>query len=1054
MSKNTILFKLNIFIMIFLFFSLPFSLNAKNIIESIIEETLYLKNNRSDLFEECRGVLVLENTENIKLGDIILFFNDICISDSEILSNLLEETDESENIILKIIREGQIEYIDIPGDLFLSEMVIIKEKMLELYLMSHLLEQGRRIEKDIPKAIEILERGLEIALKYDKVRIQGSFYFAIGTLYYNINEYEKSLEFHYKGLNVRRKSGEDVYAGRTLYSLSLAYRRLADNNNALKYYRKAYSEAQEFGDKRTEANALRGMGIIYNTGGDYEKAIKSYQEALDIYIELNEIDNIAGQYGNLGIIYRRIGQFDNALEYLQNALDLSRKTNNSRFIILTANSIGLTYQSLGQYEKAIESYGESLETAKKSGLLSMQSLALNNLGNIFSSLGKHEEAKSHYSQALVISRETNNIISEANALSNIGRSYSNMRDYDKAIEYVNKGYKIFAEAGDRRQELQYYFTIGALYIAAENFQKADESLNKGLELAEKLKNPFYSLSLYQTKGILSYTLGRKIDASYYYERAIEIIETSRQNISDADFRISFMEDKFQIYDEYINILYDLHSRYPDEYYDAKAIEIFERKQARELLELMGRSGTRSFAGVPEEVLEKETALSNKLDNLNIKWANENNPDKKLKIKAEMDNIKTEQREYEKHIKDLYPDYYALKYPSPVDLHQIQKNILKPDEMMLIYSIGEENSHIFLIGRKRFSFYRIEADKDEIKENVQNFLYFNTSSIPVQIRGRIIFSGVERLYGSINLYNILFPKALQEDIKDTQTLYIIPSGPLYALPFEALRDNNDRYLVEDYAIAYLSSASLLGLLRNVRSSREAARQYPLLAFANPNYSEKLEAEYNSGVYRNYIQNRFASLPETEIEVRTIKKILNAPGKSNPLQLKENASVSNLFRMNYHKLLKNYRYIIFACHGILPGEIDDINQPALILSDPDPETGENGFLTMSDIFELEFNAEIISLSACNTGLGTEQRGEGIIGMSRAFMYAGTDALKVSLWPVETMSAKEINISFYRYLNEGRSKAEALRSVKISMIRGKYGSKWTKPFYWAPLILIGNN
>ena len=150
------------------------------------------------------------------------------------------------------------------------------------------------------------------------------------------------------------------------------------------------------------------------------------------------------------------------------------------------------------------------------------------------------------------------------------------------------------------------------------------------------------------------------------------------------------------------------------------------------------------------------------------------------------------------------------------------------------------------------------------------------------------------------------------------------------------------------------------------------------------------------------------------------------------------------------LSRYRNIIFACHGILPKDKKGAPQsPALILSNPQ----EEGVLTMEDVFSLKLNAELVSLSACNTGRGDAIRGEGIIGLARAFMFAGTPSISVNLWPVESFSAKMLNVGFFKYLKEGKDKAEALRRVKTDMIKGAKGDRYRHPYYWAPLVLFGD-
>jgi CHAT domain-containing protein len=192
-----------------------------------------------------------------------------------------------------------------------------------------------------------------------------------------------------------------------------------------------------------------------------------------------------------------------------------------------------------------------------------------------------------------------------------------------------------------------------------------------------------------------------------------------------------------------------------------------------------------------------------------------------------------------------------------------------------------------------------------------------------------------------------------------------------------------------------------------------------------------------------------LPETAEEAKEIAKLLNAPLESNPLQLRENASCDTVFRFNAEERLDDYQYVVFATHGVLPGEVDQITQPALVLSHPD----KHGYLTMADVFQLQLNAKLVSLSACNTGSGEQVKGEGVMGLTRAFMYAGTPAIAVTLWSVETFSAKALDVGLFEYLKKGRNPVDALRAIKLQMLRGEKGENYRHPYYWAPFALFGD-
>ena len=202
------------------------------------------------------------------------------------------------------------------------------------------------------------------------------------------------------------------------------------------------------------------------------------------------------------------------------------------------------------------------------------------------------------------------------------------------------------------------------------------------------------------------------------------------------------------------------------------------------------------------------------------------------------------------------------------------------------------------------------------------------------------------------------------------------------------------------------------------------------------------------YLEFMRSGFTRLPETAEEVETISRLLDAPADSAPIHLREEATREKIFWLNANERLDDYQYLVFATHGVLPGELDQIRQPALVLSYPE----QGGFLTMSDVFQLQLNAKLVSLSACNTGMGTHIGGEGIMGLTRAFMYAGTPAIAVTLWPVETFSAKELNIGIFEHLREGQSPARALRAIKVRMLQGEKGD-YTYPYFWAPFVLFGD-
>ncbi len=519
----------------------------------------------------------------------------------------------------------------------------------------------------------------------------------------------------------------------------------------------------------------------------------------------------------------------------------------------------------------------------------------------------------------------------------------------------------------------------------------------------------------------------------------------------------------------------LHQQYPDKGYDHKSFEIFERKQGRVFLEEMGKSGARFFAGVPESLLhherELETQLAQTRKQIAEKYAEVlTAPEQEhiKKLQQQNDTLKTEQKNLQTEIKRDYPDYYALKYPKPARFSELQQSVLQSGEVLMIYNVMKDHTALWVITPEAMQIYTLPVGEQVLQEKIANLRETMMDDWAV-IRGlslpdkktpqseKLPFPQV-----SHELYNLLVPEVVRPMLTSIQEgeqgrkLNIVPTGPLYMLPFELLlthpaQDVQDaHYLIEDVPINYLSSASLLKTLRDILARRTSIARYPLLAFAHPTYNSEAFQDNNNipslraQAYRALLRNLFIELPETADEARAIADVFNVPLESESLQLRENASRTRVFELQNSGRLDDYQYLLFAMHGVLPEEVEHVAQSALVLSDD--------FLTMADVFGLQLNARLVSLSACNTGMGIKVRGEGVMGLTRAFMYAGTPTVAVTLWSVESFSAKELDIGFFHHLNEGESPARALQTVKIQMLQGYYGEEYRYPYYWAPFVLFG--
>jgi len=249
---------------------------------------------------------------------------------------------------------------------------------------------------------------------------------------------------------------------------------------------------------------------------------------------------------------------------------------------------------------------------------------------------------------------------------------------------------------------------------------------------------------------------------------------------------------------------------------------------------------------------------------------------------------------------------------------------------------------------------------------------------------------------------------------------------------------DRFLVEDHPLSYLASASMLDAVRSTTVSSHRRGRLPLLAFARPDYGD-----------------RFTDLEDTQQEADEIAAILGA-SSDDALITGRSASKRVLLRMNKKGGLTRYRYLLFATHGVLPNEVSELEQPALVLAFPRSSSKASrdkaGFLTMADILSLRLDADLVSLTACNSAMGERIRGEGMMGLTRAFMFAGAEVVAATLWSVDSLSTKQLSVAFFRHLRRTGDAVRALQLAKIGMLRGEFGDQYRRPDYWAPLILFG--
>jgi tetratricopeptide (TPR) repeat protein len=985
------------------------------------------------------------------------------------------------------------------------------------------------------QALAHYQQALAISTETKDRRSEGAVLNNIGLVYNKLGQYGQALGHHQQALAIKRELQDQRGEGTTLIYISNAYDDLGQYDQALSHYQQALTIMREIKDRRGEGNALDGIGVAYDNLGQYDQALVHHQQALAIKREIKDfrgegtaLTNIGvvswqlGRYDqalayhqqglaikreiadrageavaltNIGLVYKDLGQYDQALSHYQQALAIMREIKDRRGEGAALGNIGLIYNNLGQYDQALAHYRQALAIDKQIKDRRGESTALTNIGLVYKNLGQYDKALAHYRQALALDRQIKDRQGEGDDLNNIGVYYLNLGRYEPALAHYRQALVIYQEIKDRQGEGNALSNIGMVYGKLGQYEKAQAALTRSLQICREVGAPESIWRVQYGLGAAEAQLGQDGSAIQKYEQALDTIESMRGGLQEKEAKASFMQDKLHVYDELIELLRSRHEQDPSKGYDRKSWEIFERKQGRQFLEEMGKSGARHFAGLPEEINQQEAELENRLDKLQAGLSKERarpEPDhpRIQTLEGELQQAKAAFQTLKDQLRTTYPDYYALKYPQPASLSELQTQVLRPGEVLLVYGVMPDRTCLWVINPEKFVLYTLPVGEKELADKVNRYRQGPDSILQAIIKTPSS-SNLQRLVDNSlaqvapieqELYDLLLPEAARQLISSAPVLYIVPTGPLYRLPFEALRTQaggpGGRYLIEDHALAYLSSASLLKTLREAKLRKKEPAAYPLLAFANPEYAAALPPAatpvapgktrsaptktttpeplnfqgLRTRAYLNIMGGEFCPLPDTETEVKEIKDILQAPDPTQPLQLRQAAARSRVLAFNQADQLRQYRYLVFACHGILPGEVDQVTQPALVLSNPDPQTQAPGFLTMADVFGLRLHADLVTLSACNSGGGQAQKGEGVIGLTRAFMYAGTASIAVTLWSVESGSATALNTGFYRQLQSGRGRAAALRESKLRLLRGEAGELYKHPFFWAPLVVFG--
>jgi CHAT domain-containing protein/Tfp pilus assembly protein PilF len=942
------------------------------------------------------------------------------------------------------------------------------------------------------KALEQYNEALPISRAIGDRRGEANILNSIGMFYDSVGETQKALEKYNEALPISRAVGDRRAEANILSNTGWVYSSQGEMQKALEKYNEALPLKRAVGDRGGEAMILGSIGMVYDSLGERQKALEKYNEALPLMQAVGDRRAEAVTLTSIGMFYDSVGEMQKALEQYNEALPISRAVGDRRGEAATLTCIGAAYRSLGEMQKALEKYNEALPLMRAIGDRAGEAITLNNIGAVYRSLGEMQKALEKYNEALPLMRAVGFRRGEANTLNNIGAVYSLLGETRKALEQYNEALPISRAVSDRRGEAQTIHNYGAVYYTLGEMQKALEKFKEALSIRRAVGDRYGEAETLLGIARAEQKQGNLTHARQIIEQAVGIVESASSEIGSQNLRTSFFANKQEFYEFYIDVLMQMHEQSSTASFDALALAVSERARARSLLELLAEARADIRQGVDSSLLERERSLRRRLAARAAAQASllnrKHTPEQAESAAKEIASIITEYEELQGKIRASSPRYAALTQPQPLNLAEIQQQVLDPDTLLLEYSLGDNASYLFVVSQTSIASHRLPK-RGEIETAARRVRDLLTAPQPqpgdteAKYQARIKEAMETYWPYAAELSRILLgPVASQLGRK---RLVIVADGALQYIPFAALpvpspgsdegRNSGaePQPLFVEHEIVSLPSASTLATLRRETAGRKPAEK-SLAVLADPVFTDD-DMRVRRNVGKAPAKEKPISADSDEMDIVSLQMtrsgretgVIDAEGSFGRLLSTRReatailALVPDRERMQaldfeasrttaLRSKLGEYRIVHFATHGMLNNIHPELSGIVLSLVD---EAGrpQDGFLRLQDIYNLKLPAELVVLSACQTGLGKEIKGEGLIGLTRGFMYAGAPRIVASLWKVDDRATSELMKRFYQGLlgPEALRPAGALRQAQLSIWKEK---QWREPYYWAAFVLQG--
>lgn len=823
----------------------------------------------------------------------------------------------------------------------------------------------------------------------------------LGSIHKELQEPPIALEYAQQALTISQAIGAQTTEAITLTLIAMLYDDLKQKEAALSYYQQALALPQAIEATGIEAAISNNMAANYQSLGEKEKALSFYQRALALCQTAGDTNGEMAALNNIGWAYYALGRSDLALTYYQQVLPAMRASNNPLQTAKTLSNLGLAHSALGEVETALDYFQQALPLSQASGDQAVEAVVLNNIGFIYDGQGKKEEALGRYQEALALAQVLGDRNNEAAVLHNIGAVYEGLQQSTKALEYYQQALPLTQLTGNREGEASTLNHLAAVYQQQNNLSDALSTINQ----------------------------------------AISLVEDLRTDIAPGDLRTSYFSTVQSYYRRKLKILMQLGQ--PE-----AAFETSEASRARVLVEMLSEANVDIRQGVNPTLLAREQSLRNEIRQIETRRidlrSREHTETEADTLDRQSDAQLQQLDQVLSQIRRSSPAYAETIQPQPLSLEQIQQQTLDTDTVLVQYALGIEKSYLWLVGKDNFEVYEL-PNQDNIQITAERF----KSAISYRSSLSDIKTAGDELTAQI------LPE--RPDWIDGKRLLIVGDGILTELPFAALPlPNKVDYtpLLTEHEVLSQPSITAISVLRKQLGDRTSRP---------PSFAVLADPVYRADDERLQQSSPITTLPTAternlrDLDLRTIERLpYTRQEAENILNLATSNNLETISALDFNATTnwvsspeaQQKSILHLATHGFINPANPQLSGIVLSLVDSNGQLNEDGFLRLYDIFNLTLTAELVVLSACQTGQGQNISGEGIIGLSRGFMYAGAERIAVSLWNVQDEATASLMSEFYRHLIEDNlTPAGALRAAQIEAWEAGQN-----PYLWAAFTLQG--